>query len=917
VSETDPRLAAVSRIAQVASASLELDELMEVVYDAIAPFFRHEQYTVLEYLHAKGSLRTLFGVEAGERSNRDVTEVARAGLSHTVATRGRPLYVPDLEHRDPSVPEPVTIGYETPIASWLGVPIRIRDQVIGVLSLGAVTKDAYPRADQALLLTVADLLGMAIENARLFEATRRQAERMGLLNRVSKAVSATLEPDRLLEALYAEIAPAFEHDELLVVLHRPETDEIELIFGMLGGRRVPRARHPLGGLTGEVIRRRTTLHIRNYEAEKDSLPTPYFAEGEERMPASWLGAPLIVGERVLGAICIMLDRPNAYDAERQRLFETLADQIAFALHNASTFQAARDAAEQLAIVNRIGRLVGQEHDLEQLGLAVHRAIAPVFEPDSFFIALVDETDQTIEFPFMIDEGVRTPSDPIPLGEGLTSTVLRTQRMLHVHNELEYGEAIGNPSLFGSMKAPQSWLGIPLLVGGRVIGVVNVQSYRPHAFTEEQALLLSTIADQIATSFDKAQLYQAAQREIEERRRAEARLDQERTLLRTIIDHLPDFIYAKDLEGRFVVASTAIARFFGCETPEQLLGKTLGDFLPAALAAGYLEEDRRILASGTPLLNAEESVVDRSTGVPRWLLVTKLPLANAHGETIGLVGIDRDITARKQAEQKVKRYVAEVEVANEEIKQFAYIVSHDLRAPLVNLKGFSAELTAAMKTLAPYHRHLLDRIDQPERQRIAQLLDEDIPEALGFIETSVSRMDGFIRSVLKLSRIGRRELSPRPVDVAALVEACRQSLAHQMEERRVELIVHDLPEVVADPTAMEQIVGNLLTNAVNYLDPERPGRIEIGGERGPLVTRFWIADNGRGIAQEDEEKVFAPFRRAGVQDVVGEGMGLSYVRTMVRRHGGQIGFESEPGVGTTFSFTLANPEEKGRTDGKPE
>ena len=105
-----------------------------------------------------------------------------------------------------------------------------------------------------------------------------------------------------------------------------------------------------------------------------------------------------------------------------------------------------------------------------------------------------------------------------------------------------------------------------------------------------------------------------------------------------------------------------------------------------------------------------------------------------------------------------------------------------------------------------------------------------------------------------------------------------------------------------------MIGNLLTNAVNYLDPSRPGRIEIGGEKTPLGTRFWIKDNGRGIAKDDEEKVFAPFRRAGKQDVKGEGMGLSYVRTMVRQHGGQIWFESELGVGTTFFFTIADQQE---------
>ena len=129
-------------------------------------------------------------------------------------------------------------------------------------------------------------------------------------------------------------------------------------------------------------------------------------------------------------------------------------------------------------------------------------------------------------------------------------------------------------------------------------------------------------------------------------------------------------------------------------------------------------------------------------------------------------------------------------------------------------------------------------------------------------------------------------------------------------------VGPLPEVVADRTALEQILGNLLTNAVLYLEPGRPGRIEVGGSRGPDETTFFVRDNGRGIAPEDMPKVFAPFRRAGKQDVKGEGMGLAYVRTLVRRHGGEIRCESQLGVGTTFTFTLPNSIEKEKQDAHP-
>jgi PAS domain S-box-containing protein len=688
------RLAVVSQIAQVTSAALDYDELMRVVYNAIAQFFDHETYTVLRYSRSDEALRVSFGLVADGTSTND-REVSMDGFGGLVIKEDRPIYIPDLESRDPALPDPILIGSGEARGSWLGVPLRIRSQVRGVLAIEAAKKNAYDEEDEHLLMTVADQLAVALENVRLFEATRRQAERLALLNRISGAVNTKLELEDLFEALYEEIASAFDLDEFLVVLHDEVAHEISIPFGMMDGKRLASERKPFGGLSGVVIGERKTLHIRDYDEEKENLPVPFLMSEETAMPASWLGVPLVVGDRVLGALCIMIDTPNAYGPARVRLFETIADQIAFAISNAEHFKSMREAADRLAIVNRIGRVVGREHDLEKLAETVHREIAPVFEADTFYIALYNKPEGTIEFPFMMDEGKRVEIDPVSFGEGLTSTVIRTKKTLHTHNLDEYANASGTAISYGSEKEPVSWLGIPLMIENRVIGVINVQSYRLNAYTEEQELLLQTIADQIAISFERARLFQAAQRELDERKLAEERLEEEKNLLGTIINNIPDFIYAKDLEGHFVVANAAIASFFGFESPADILGKTIGDLFPGDVGVDYLEEERQILAFEKTVLNQEENVVDQESGKPRCLLVTKMALPDTHGHIAGIVGIDRDITARKHAEDEVKRYLAEVEVANEEVKTFAYIVSHDLRAPLVNLKGFSAELKDSM------------------------------------------------------------------------------------------------------------------------------------------------------------------------------------------------------------------------------
>jgi signal transduction histidine kinase len=201
---------------------------------------------------------------------------------------------------------------------------------------------------------------------------------------------------------------------------------------------------------------------------------------------------------------------------------------------------------------------------------------------------------------------------------------------------------------------------------------------------------------------------------------------------------------------------------------------------------------------------------------------------------------------------------------------------------------------------------VSHLEGRQRAEVTRALEDDIPESLSFIETAVTRMDRLIEAVLQLSRLGRQELRREPVDADVLVHEMLRTLAHQIAQRQVQVTVGPLPVVHADRLALTQIVGNLLANAVAYLEPSRPGVIAITATQHPGLTEFAVQDNGRGIAEDDIPRVFEPFRRVGRQDVPGEGMGLAYVRTLVRRHGGDITCQSTLGVGTTFMFLIAHP-----------
>jgi PAS domain S-box-containing protein len=401
-------------------------------------------------------------------------------------------------------------------------------------------------------------------------------------------------------------------------------------------------------------------------------------------------------------------------------------------------------------------------------------------------------------------------------------------------------------------------------------------------------------------------------DITARRQAEQEMKASRHMLRTVLDAVPQRIFWKDRDSRYLGCNIPFALDIGFSDPAQVAGLSDDDLPWRERAAALRQDDQEIVHTGIARLDYEESAV-MLDGKLHWHHTSKMPLHDPEGGVIGILGTYEDITARKQAEERLRRYSAELAESSEEVKRFTYIVSHDLRAPLVNLKGFNQELRSSLEALEPALRAGMAALSPEQRQSLVAILEIDIPEAQRFIDASVTRMDRYINALLKLARLGRQEFYLERLDMRAIVEQALSTLAHPIEEKGVQVVLGPLPPVVADHLAMDQVIGNLLHNAVQYLDPDRPGRIEIRGEAFPENTRYTIQDNGRGIAPEFADRVFAPFRRASSPDIPGEGMGLAYVQTLVRRLGGRIGFESTPGQGAVFSFTIPNPEGEGNIE----
>lgn len=368
----------------------------------------------------------------------------------------------------------------------------------------------------------------------------------------------------------------------------------------------------------------------------------------------------------------------------------------------------------------------------------------------------------------------------------------------------------------------------------------------------------------------------------------------------------------------------------------LMGKlgTLRARSVAMAASGDMAGARRDFASDTSvtitrairyrlqaMADAENRLLGIRSALQRQATTWFYAVSGAAGVLLGLVALltllvvfqnVRALTASRDIlrdfadtlEEQVQERTADLSRANEEIQRFAYIVSHDLRSPLVNVMGFTAELAAVIPPLTA----LIDRAETEAPTLVSEdakiAVREDLPEAIGFIRASTQKMDRLINAILKLSREGRRTIAPEPLDPAAVVDGIAASIQHLIDERGVTLsVARPMPGIVTDRVALEQILSNLIENATKYLQPGRPGVIAVSGSEARGRIAIAVTDNGRGIAAGDHQRIFDLFRRSGTQDQPGEGIGLAHVRALAYRLGGLVDCRSTLGEGATFTLTL--------------
>jgi PAS domain S-box-containing protein len=402
--------------------------------------------------------------------------------------------------------------------------------------------------------------------------------------------------------------------------------------------------------------------------------------------------------------------------------------------------------------------------------------------------------------------------------------------------------------------------------------------------------------------EEGRIYAVA-RDVTEQKEAEEMLTRQAHLL----DLANDAIIVRESYGVISYWNRGAEQMFGWKT-EEVVGESIYELLKTKFPEPFEKIEEKLLREGSWEGELEHTKRDgeRIVVASRWTL-----RAQEDGGNASYLEINSDITDRKAAKEQLERLNASLSEQNlklaqknDEVETFVYSVSHDLRSPLVNLEGFSEELALSTQDL----RTMLEESNLPPDTRAEglELIDEDITESVGFIRAGVARLSSLINALLQLSRTGRVEYDWQPVDTNAGVGRIVDSMMDTVSERGALVEVQaDLPPAWSDPTALEQVFANLIGNALKYLDPGRPGRVEVGhleppGEPGRVT--YYVRDNGRGMPEGSREKAFQIFQRLH-PDVAGEGVGLALVQRIVQRHGGRVWVESEEGEGSTFFVQL--------------
>ncbi len=837
------------------------------------------------------------------------------GITGRAAQQGEPLLVPDVNLAADYVPCP-TLPHA---GAELAVPLKAQGQVIGVLDVKSDRPHGISPQEAALVETLAAQVAVAVHNAQLFQQILEQTEELGALFRTAHRanhrmlilhstsqhfVTARVDAEEVYQAIHEAAAQLMPCEAFVISLLDEEAQEIELVYLIDRSGRIPAQRiSATEGLSGRIIRTGAALRIEDLLTEPLATARHF---GDPETVRSVLAVPLKLGGRVLGTLSAQSYTPQAYTEDDQRILELLASHAAAALENVRLLQAEHERRLELESVRQASLQVTSNLDLESVLHTILERSLELIGADNGHIFLYD--GRTLAFGAGLWADGTPMEEPVvePREKGVTNTVAQTGERIVVPN-------MGTHPLFNMSHWRGAIIGLPLSVGAKVTGVMNIAFEQPHEFNDNELRVLSLLADQAAIAIRNAALFEGAQRQVEALRllhavaTACAEITDEDTLIEETTVLIGEAFYPENFglmlynqdTGRLHfhptyrgVTEAQRKRSFSLE--EGVVGWVARTGRPL-LASDVTEEPRYLpFISGVqselcvPLiagdrvlgvLNAESRRAGAYTEEDERLLLT---LAGQLATSIEKVRLFAEVEERAVELSEALARLEELDTLKDE---FIQNVSHELRTPLAIIRGYTELLVEGeLGTLTEEQKTTLTIV-----ARRAQMLSQLVGDLTTILETE------------------GRALEYESVEMVGLAHSVLDDFHVNFTEAQLGLhaeIAAESAIVSGDPLHLRRVLDNLLGNALKFT-PEG-GTVTLRLQVNDHHLLIAISDTGIGIPADKLDRIFERFyqvdgsrkRRYG-----GTGLGLALVKEIVEAHGGCVGVESVLDEGTTFHIHL--------------
>lgn len=872
-------LQALTEIGQAITSSLDLDRVLQTLLDKVRDAAGAEACSVALIEPASGDLVFRQAVGSAPESVIGLRLSPGQGLAGWAAQQRQTVMASDVS-ADPRAYLLRDRG-DFITRELIAVPLIVRDVVTGVIELVNKRRGRFSEDDRRLLESVAAQASIAIENARLFETEHAAREALETLYRVGQAVNSTLDADAILDRLTDEAMRITQATHGSALVARPDRGcfERRSLRGY-SPEQADKARAdwlPLDrGVNGRAYSTRQVVYVEDVQLDPDYHPLISETHSE-------LAVPILRGDRVIGNLDLQSPQVAAFRTVRLDFLQALTDQVAIALENARLFAETRRQMEELSIVSQVALVGAAGQPFDETVARATDALSRLWPGATLGFLTLDVTGLLLHLDHIQPSPALLPQTiSIPIDQGITGWAVREQQPIRT------GDVTTDPRYLAIIPDIRSLMVAPVVVGQRVIGAVDVGSPAVDAFSDDDLRILTTLAGQLATIFEKARLdaelagYAAQLERRVEERTVEIRRAQART--QAILDALGEGVVVTDVQGTIQYMNPAM---------EQVTGYSAGE---------CIGQNPRLWKSGqTPLAVYQamwaailaghtwrgEIANRRKDGEIYFASLAAAPIPtvdNDTGQLAGLVGVQRDITERKRAEEEMRRALEKERELNTLKSNFVSLTSHEFRTPLTTILS-SAEML----------EYYSDRLTAEKKLG-----------HLRRIQTAVKLMTSLLDDILIIGKAeaGKLEFVPAPLD---LVKFCRDLVEElQLTDKANHLLMFegevDCGQGLMDQRLLQHILSNLLSNALKYSPQGSTVQFTLHCQAGQAV--FQIQDHGLGIPLEDQARLFETFHRASnVRNIQGTGLGLAIVKRSVDLHGGTIDVASQVGVGTTFTVTL--------------